>query len=331
MYDLSLLDSSNGLPSLYNVEETPEETRTDVEFDNMNQDTESNTTTSSESAAAAAITNTEDSNATTHETRTVTPSNVRGNIPTRITTIANTEQRTPPAPAVPPSSNFGIFQISKVEDFISNSTSHAAVCQASLHLIERDTYHGAGIVEQWKCPRCNLVLELRNCDQVKTTVCEPGRNYAMPQPEVNIRLIRGARECGVNLLKLWTFVGGYLGIKFMAYRNILHIDRKWRQSVKDLFGVRMSQNLREHNAATRAIEGYDGDLEWEEDGETHCTCVGTASGDGAGATRWYNHRPRGSNSAYICESAVTKKPLAMVHSQVSSKLFVIILFSFSFA
>ena len=48
----------------------------------------------------------------------------------------------------------------------------------------------------------------------------------------------------------------------------------------------------------------------------HSTCAGPVSHDGAGCTRVYNNRHRGRQSAFVVNSKVTGKPLALVVSQV---------------
>ena len=76
--------------------------------------------------------------------------------------------------------------------------------------------------------------------------------------------------------------------------------------------------MREHNAAARRQPTYRGDIVWtDEDGIEHHTAQGAGSFDGAGLTRAYQHKIKGSQAALIVFSLITGKPLIVLHDQVS--------------
>lgn len=216
------------------------------------------------------------------------------------------------------------MKLSKMEAFVKEIATHSAQCGAGVHagecpvkLVKRDTSQGAGIIYLWKCRVCGKEMEMRNCDWVRS-VCEPGRAFARLQPEINLRLMRGAREVGINLYKLLHFVGGYVGIKYMTYRNLLHCEKKWRATVKELFGLRLEENREEHVKATRESPNYPGDLECEINGQQCSVCQATGAIDGAGPTRSFNNHHRGTQSAAVTISGETKKPIDIQFDQASN-------------
>jgi hypothetical protein len=80
-------------------------------------------------------------------------------------------------------------------------------------------------------------------------------------------------------------------------------------------------NRKEHVATVREARNYSGDLLWTLGGDENSTVSsGELCIDGAGATRSYNHRHRGKQSAFNAISMVTGKPLGIVVSQVSKAL-----------
>ena len=64
-------------------------------------------------------------------------------------------------------------------------------------------------------------------------------------------------------------------------------------------------------------DGYEGDVEWEHNGEKCSTSRGCGAYDGCGATRSYGNKHKGNQAAFVVTSGVTKKPVALVHYQVS--------------
>lgn len=69
---------------------------------------------------------------------------------------------------------------------------------------------------------------------------------------------------------------------------------------------------------TRESEGYGGDIVWEKDGAVYSTSAGTHCADGAGCNRAYNNRVKSTQSCLVANSGITQKPIALIHSQVSS-------------
>lgn len=91
-------------------------------------------------------------------------------------------------------------------EFIRDATEHASKCGTPIDLNVVDKKYGAGIIQKWQCPKCDEVLELRNCNQVRTTVVEEGRRELRKQPELNLKIAIGTRTNGINMEKVHGFI-----------------------------------------------------------------------------------------------------------------------------
>ena len=209
------------------------------------------------------------------------------------------------------------MSVSNMEDFIRESTAHAALCAKQLVLVDHDLSIGAFMRQKWQCPCCGDMIVFDNCDFVKSEVCARGRKYSRSQPDLNIRLATGATLSGVNLTKLQELIFGHMAIKIAADKNICIAQTKVRAGVRIVFEQRKVENRTEHSTVTRAAPGYSGDIEFEMDGEKCSASSGDCAVDGAGATRHYNNKGRGRQSALIVNSRATSKPLALVVCNVS--------------
>lgn len=214
---------------------------------------------------------------------------------------------------------YGIFDVAILTSFIHEATSHAAKCQTAINLDEVDKTQGAGIIEYWECPKCNAKLELHNCKWIKSVV-ESGRKYSKSQPELNMKLVAGARLNGVNMEKLHGLVSGSLGIKMSNRRNVRHAERKVRDTIKTLYKERTEEFRAEHVEASKLLPDYE-PIEFEYHGVSSVATPGKVSCDGAGSKRAFRHNITSSETATIIQSETTKKPLALVHSRVSVYLF----------
>ena len=216
----------------------------------------------------------------------------------------------------PPFNGNIIMDCDHMDDFIREATCHSARCGRQLRLIKRDTTMGAAVKEVWLCPACGNNLTLLNCKWTKTTVVEPERKFSRIAPSINMKIAQLA-AAGVNQSKILKSISEKLGIKISNRVNLAHQTNKVRAAIAETAKSRIMENRREHVALTRSKEDYQGDIEFEMDGEKRSVCVGEGSGDGGGCTRSFNHKHKGKQSLYVVNSKDTKKPLAMVHSQVS--------------
>jgi hypothetical protein len=66
--------------------------------------------------------------------------------------------------------SYGIFNIDMLNEFIRKATVHSSQCHAPLGLLSVKKHMGAAIVESRRCPPCQCVLELRNCEWTTTGV-----------------------------------------------------------------------------------------------------------------------------------------------------------------
>ena len=210
-----------------------------------------------------------------------------------------------------------LMSFSRMENFIRVATSHSARCGKQLVLIRRDVNCGAKVHHVWKCPCCSHELSMNNCDMVRSSELAEGAAYSRLQPDLNLRIVKGSQLTGINTTKLVEFMEGEMGIKIASIRNLRQQITKVRKSIAQTYDDRVIENRKEHVLAVRQSANYSGDLEWESNGEWHSTSAGTVCIDGAGCTRIYNNRHRGRQSAAVANSCVTKKPLALVVSQVN--------------
>lgn len=214
------------------------------------------------------------------------------------------------------SDGYGLFAVRGLHSFLEEVSHHAAVCGNAIEHIETDFNMGAGITMKYKCA-CNEMFCHKNCEWSKSGLVEKGRHHERSTPELNMRIVKAAREVGINLNKIIEFLA-CVGVKTSDYRNILHQESKVRQAIEGLTEKRMTENMREHNSAARAVPNYIGDILFtDSDGRSHSVAQGPGSIDGAGLTRAYQHRIKGTQAALIVFSSLTHKPLMFVHTQVS--------------
>ena len=256
----------------------------------------------------------------------VSEEEARDDVNTSNNNISNNRRNaTTPPPTIPFDPNVkgnnsnGIFNIPMLSEFIHNVATHAAQCQSQINLEEIDKRYGAGIIQNWQCPKCKATLQLRNCKWIRTNVVEDGRGYTRIAPDLNVRLAKGARENGINLKKLHGLVNGSLGVKTPTRNNLMHADRKVRGAVDKLYHTRQEENLTKHVTASKELAGHE-QIEFEYNGIKSKASPGTVSMDGAGAKRAYRQHITGAESGVIVQSEVTGLPLSLMHSQVSNML-----------
>ena len=209
------------------------------------------------------------------------------------------------------------MNIKRMEDFIRESSAHAAKCGKPLVLIKRDM--PASYVHQtWMCPCCGEKLHMKNCCMARTKVSADGAKFSRSQPEFNIRMLSAASLSGVNLQKLQEFLVGHFGVQIAREDNLRIQQTKVRRAIDESFEECKIENKEKAVAETRASENYIGDLEWtDENGVDHSTCRASLTMDGTGATRTYGHKHRGHSSAAVVSDRRTGLPLEIVVSRVS--------------
>ena len=205
----------------------------------------------------------------------------------------------------------------RLENFICLATAHSSKCGKQLVLRSRQLTFGAKVQHFWKCPCCSAELCMVNCDMIRSSEVADGAMYSRSQPDFNLRIVKGTQLTGINTTKLMEFMQGEMGIRIATDNNLRRQITKVRKSIASTYEGRKTENRKEHVSAVRAADKYTGDIEWNKNGKRHSTCAGNICIDGAGCTRVYNNRHRGRQSAAVANSCVTKKPLALVVSQVS--------------
>ena len=155
-----------------------------------------------------------------------------------------------------------LMSLSRMEDFIWISTSHAAVCGKQLVLIKRDTSNGAMIEQVWKCPSCTMELSLTKCGMIKSSDVAQGKGFSRSQPDFNLRLVKGIPLTGINTTKIIEFMSGEMGVKIAHVNNLRGQITKVRKSIRATYGDRVVENRKEHVAAVRQAPAYCGDVHW---------------------------------------------------------------------
>ena len=102
----------------------------------------------------------------------------------------------------------------------------------------------------------------------------------------------------------------------MTRRNTIHLERKIRSGISELYKIRQKENLAKHVATCKDLPGY-APIQWHRGGQSFSASPGPVSMDGAGKKRAYNHCITSDETAINCHSLVAKVPLTIVHSQVS--------------
>jgi hypothetical protein len=212
------------------------------------------------------------------------------------------------------------MKVNKMEDFICRSTSHAAKCLSPLVLIQRRVlFCGTMLCETWKCLRCGEDLVFENQDMVRSDEVAEGARFSRLQPMINLEIVKGSKLERIpheQMLGLFWCMGIYVG----KNANVLKQATKVKAAIKHTFEERLIENQKEHVTMTRANNNYCGDIKWEKDGRQQSSCCSEICIDGAGCTRSYNHRHRGKQSAFVVNSRISGKPLALVVSKVSNDL-----------
>jgi hypothetical protein len=213
------------------------------------------------------------------------------------------------------------FMTVKIMDaFICRGTSHAAKCASPLVSMQRKAHFcGSMLREIWKFQCCGKELVFDNQHMVRSDVVAEGAHFSRLQPKINLDIVKGAKLEGIpheQMLGLFRCMGIYVG----KSSNMLKQATKVEAAIKHTFEERLIENQKEHVTMTHADKNYRGDVVWEKDRTIHSTCSSSSDvcNDGAGCTRSYNHRHQGKQSAFIVNSIMTGKPLALVVSKVSN-------------
>lgn len=214
----------------------------------------------------------------------------------------------------------GIYSISMMTEFIKEATEHASKCGIAINLNEVDKKYGAGIIHKYECPKCDKVLQLRNCKWVRTNVVEQGRRESRKQPELNLKIAIGTRTNGINMEKMHGFISGSMGVKMSSRNNARRTDRKVRQSIGEVFKARKEENLAEHVAACKQQPDNRAPLPFEYNGVKSEATFGTVSQDGGGKKRAFRQNIDGDEAGVVIYSEVTGKPLNIAHHQVSKMI-----------
>lgn len=213
---------------------------------------------------------------------------------------------------------FCITDVGLHRDFIQKTSKHAGSCGEGASVeFQSEVRHGSELTEEWVCSNCRKAFIFQSCKWVNTGVPARGKKFSRTQPETNIRIIKAARENGVNFSKARGFLTG-IGVLVANYRNMLDQETKIRTVIEGLSYERLEENRRQHVTLSRKQDNYAGDIVWtDEKGEEHNTSRAGVSFDGGGLTRAYNHRIKGAQAAFIVFSLITHRPIAIVHTQVS--------------
>ena len=103
---------------------------------------------------------------------------------------------------------------------------------------------------------------------IKTPVKELGRWYSRHQTDVNVCIAKAPRKHGIGMLDKTTgFLSETLGIKIPDRKNLLHTHGKIKEAIQIVAERRKEENQTKHAAAVHHADGYQGDIEWEQNGK----------------------------------------------------------------
>jgi hypothetical protein len=134
---------------------------------------------------------------------------------------------------------------------------------------------------------------------------------------INREIVKGSKLEGIpyeQMLELFRCMGIYVG----KYVNALKQSTKVKAAIKCTFEEKLIENRKEHVAMTHADNKYRGNIIWEKNGRQQSSCCSEICIHGAGCTCSYNHRHRRKQSAFVVNSCISGKPLALVVSKVSN-------------
>ena len=162
------------------------------------------------------------------------------------------------------------------------------------------------------------MLNFQTCKWTQTNVVERGKKFARAQPETNLRIIASSRLNGINMKQGVEFLEG-IGIECPRYNSVAHTEINVRVAIDELTDERIEENLKEQATAVRKTEGYKGDIRFycEKEKKWYSICRGAAYMDGAGLTRAYSHRIRGSHAVLIVWSVAINTPIMVIWHHVS--------------
>ncbi len=194
--------------------------------------------------------------------------------------------------------SYGIFNIAMLNEFIRKATVHSSQCHAPLGLLSVKKHMGAAIVESWRCPSCQCVLELRNCEWTTTGVVEIGRKHARAQPALYVKIAAGLASNGISLAKGQGFLSGSLGIRMVNYQNGRRLNQKVCPGIYEIYLQRKEENLKKHVLLCKELPNYQ-PVHYKRNGVDCTATPGPISIDGVGMQRAYCHCIKGTETATI--------------------------------
>jgi hypothetical protein len=130
-------------------------------------------------------------------------------------------------------------------------------------------------------------------------------------PEINTRIVNGARLIGINMAQLLSSFETMLDIKVMHPHNLRHSEEKVHVVIHKVYKKQEEEHLSKHVIACRKMEDEFSKIEWKPIEEMYLTNLGQVLMNGAGGMRAYSHRICGFNSALVVQSGVANITLVV--------------------
>jgi hypothetical protein len=176
---------------------------------------------------------------------------------------------------------------------------------------------GWAMVDKYRCSCCSKDFEFKTSTYTQMKAVTPGCKYSKRQPLLNIIVSKAAKVFGIGYENLRKLSVG-IGLQSPTPTNIIKMGRKAQAAIKEVGKECLVENRKEHVQLARAQDGYKGDIKWKgPNGEEWSTARGPVDTDGAGDKRSYNNRHTGSQHCSIMNSGLSKKPIALAHTQIS--------------
>ena len=134
--------------------------------------------------------------------------------------------------------------------------------------------------------------------------------------EINLTLAVATYVASVSVSKINEF-NTEVGRVSPVVSTMTETNEKLKRIIFDLSGQQLLLNRKEHVAKARVKPDYKGDIIFVKDNIVHSYCRATLPMDGAGNTRAYSHRIRGSQHSLIVYSVLIMKLIFLINQQTS--------------
>ena len=214
------------------------------------------------------------------------------------------EEELPPDDAL--RSGYKVVDIDEEQQFLKEIQKHSIQCGHLMQLLDRDKM-GFDLKEDYQCNYCHTKIRRRSA----CNAARKGKRGPAPS-ELNVTLAESCYECGIPPTKGLTMFER-AGIFCPSRTAWDKMTKKVQSAAHKLSLEQLANNRQKHVAMARAMDGYEGDIQFN----GRSVSRGTIIADGGGPTRAYDHRITGSQHGLIIFSGITGDPIYTECDQIS--------------